>query len=65
MRTLTTTIRVRREDGTLGRISVKSKGEIPKEEIRDLAAKIHHTILTGPVSVGDEVLPGVLATSST
>ncbi len=65
MRTLTTTIRVRREDGTLGRISVKSKGEIPKEEVEALAGKIHHSIIHAPVKVGDEVLPGVLATSST
>lgn len=65
MRTLTTTIRVRYEDGTLGRISVKSKGEIPKEEVRALAGKIHHSIINAPVKVGDEVLPGVLATSST
>ncbi|MBR5937280.1 MAG: FAD-dependent oxidoreductase [Clostridiales bacterium] len=65
MRTLTTTIRVRNEDGTLGRISVKSKGEIPKEEIFKLAGKIHHTILQAPVKVGDEVLPGVIATSGT
>ena len=34
---------------------------LPKEEIRDLTAKIHHTILTGPVSVGDEVLYGKYA----
>lgn len=65
MRTLTTTIRVRNEDGTLGRVSVKSKGEIPKEEIFTLASKIHHTIISAPVAVGDEVLPGVVATSST
>ncbi|MBR5975802.1 MAG: FAD-dependent oxidoreductase [Clostridiales bacterium] len=65
MRTLTTTIRVRRADGTLGRISVKSKGEIPKQEIFTLAEKIHLTIIDAPVSVGDEVLPGVLATSGT
>ncbi len=65
MRTLTTTIRVRYEDGHIGRISVKSKGEIPKEKLFELAAKIHHTILDAPVQVGDEVLPGVLATSAT
>lgn len=65
MRTLTTTIRVRLEDGSLSRISVKSKGEIPKDEIRTLAGKIHHTIISAPVSVGDEILPGVLATSAT
>ena len=65
MRTLTTTIRVRKEDGTIGRISVKSKSEIPKETLLELAAKIHHTILDVPVSVGDEVLPGVIATSGT
>ena len=65
MRTLTTTIRVRNEDGTLGRVSVKSKGEIPKEEIFQLASKVHKTIIDAPVSVGDEVLPGVVATSST
>lgn len=64
MRTLTTTIRVRKEDGTIGRISVKSKGEIPKQEIFDLAGKIHKTIIDAPVSVGDEILPGVIATSS-
>ena len=63
MRTLTTTIRVRLENGSIGRVSVKSKGEIPKEEIFKLAEKIHHTIINGPVQVGDEVLPGVLATS--
>ncbi|MBP5418016.1 MAG: FAD-dependent oxidoreductase [Clostridiales bacterium] len=65
MRTLTTTIRVRKEDGTIGRISVKSKGEIPKQEIFDLAGKIHSTIVDAPVSVGDEILPGVVATSGT
>ena len=65
MRTLTTTIRVRLEDGSLSRISVKSKGEIPKDEIRSLAEKIHHTIISAPVSVGDEVIPGVVATSGT
>ena len=65
MRTLTTTIRVRKEDGTIGRISVKSKGEIPKQEIFSLAGKIHKTIIESPVGVGDEVLPGVIATSST
>jgi len=65
MRTLTTTIRVRYEDGSLGRISVKSKGEIPKEKIFELAGKIHHTIIDAPVQVGDEVLPGVVATSNT
>ena len=65
MRTLTTTIRVRNEDGTLGRVSVKSKGEIPKEEIFQLASKVHKTIIDAPVSVGDEVLPGIVATSST
>ena len=65
MRTLTTTIRVKLEDGTIGRVSVKSKGEIPKEEIFTLAEKIHHTIIESPVHVGDEVLPGVIATSPT
>ncbi|MBO4495986.1 MAG: FAD-dependent oxidoreductase [Clostridiales bacterium] len=65
MRTLTTTIRVRYEDGSLGRISVKSNGEIPKEELFELAGKIHHTIIDAPVQVGDEVLPGVVATSGT
>lgn len=65
MRTLTTTIRVRLEDGSIGRISVKTKDEIPKEEIFHYAEKIHHTILTAPVQVGEEVLPGVVATSGT
>ena len=65
MRTLTTTIRVRLENGDLSRISVKSKGEIPKQEIFTLAEKIHHTTIDAPVAVGDEVLPGVLATSGT
>ncbi|MBO4689127.1 MAG: FAD-dependent oxidoreductase [Clostridiales bacterium] len=64
MRTLTTTIRVRKEDGTIGRISVKSKSEIPKESIRKCADTIHHTILTAPVSVGEEVIPGIVATSA-
>ncbi|MBO4927606.1 MAG: FAD-dependent oxidoreductase [Clostridiales bacterium] len=64
MRTLTTTIRVRKEDGSLGRISVKSKGEIPKEVLFELAEKIHHTIIQAPVAVGDEVIPGVVATGS-
>lgn len=65
MRTLTSTIRVRKADGTIARISVKSNGEIPKEDIFPLAQKIHHTILNAPIAVGDEVLPGVLATSAT
>lgn len=65
MRTLTTTVRVRNADGSLGRVSVKSKGEIPKEQIFELAQKIHHTIVDAPVSVGDEILPGVVATSGT
>ncbi len=65
MRTLTTTIRVRYEDGSIGRISVKTKDEIPKDEIFDYAEKIHHTILSAPILVGDEVLPGVVATSGT
>ena len=65
MRTLTTTIRVRYEDGSIGRISVKTKDEIPKEDIFKYANKIHHTILTAPVHVGDEVLPGIVATSGT
>ena len=65
MRTLTSTIRVRKQDGSIGRISVKSKGEIPKEEIFTLSKKIHQTVIDAPVAVGDEVLPGVVATSST
>ena len=65
MRTLTTTIRVRKEDGSITRVSVKSKGEIPKDQIFDLAGKIHHTIIEAPVSVGDEIIPGVVATSGT
>ena len=65
MRTLTTTIRVKQKDGSIGRVSVKSKGEIPKEEIFTLAEKIHHTIIEAPVRVGDEVLPGVIATRAT
>ena len=65
MRTLTTTIRVRKEDGSITRVSVKSKGEIPKDQVFELAGKIHHTIAEAPVSVGDELLPGVVATSST
>ncbi|MBR3058816.1 MAG: FAD-dependent oxidoreductase [Clostridiales bacterium] len=64
MRTLTTTIRIRKDDGTLSRISVKSKGEIPKEELFELAEKIHHTIIDAPVKVGDEVIAGVIATSA-
>lgn len=63
MRTLTSTVRVRKADGTIGRISVKSNGEIPKEDLFPLAEKIHHTILNVPVAVGEEVLPGVVATS--
>jgi len=62
-RTITSTMRVRFSDGTWKRISVKTKEEIPKSKIMDMMRLIHHTKVTGPVHIGDEVARNVIATS--
>ena len=59
-RTVTGTVRV--TGGLLPVVSVRTRGDIPKERVLDVARALCRVHLTAPVHAGDVVIPNVLGT---
>lgn len=59
-RTVTSFIRVREGDGEV--VSVKTKGEIPKEAISACMEEIRAAVVTAPVAIGDVLIENVAGT---
>ena len=59
-RTVTGTVRV--SGGALPVVSVRTRGDIPKEKVLDVARALCRVHLTAPVQAGDVVIPNVLGT---
>ena len=54
MRTLTTTVRVKEAETPL--VPVRTKGEIPKEKIRDCMDILKKTEVTAPIEAGAVII---------
>ena len=59
-RTVTGTVRV--TGGLLPVVSVRTRGDVPKERVLDVARALCRVQLTAPVQAGDVVIPNVLGT---
>lgn len=59
-RTVTGTVRV--TGGLLPVVSVRTRGDVPKERVLDVARVLCRVHLTAPVHAGDVVIPNVLGT---
>ena len=59
-RTVTGTVRV--TGGLLPVVSVRTRGDVPKERVLDVARALCRVHLTAPVHAGDVVIPNVLGT---
>ena len=59
-RTVTGTVRV--TGGLLPVVSVRTRGDVPKERVLDVARALCRVHLTAPVAAGDVVIPNVLGT---
>lgn len=59
-RTVTSTVKV--EGGSAPLVSVRTKGDIPKEKIFDCMAAIRAAKVNAPVHIGDVVIPNVCGT---
>ena len=59
-RTVTSTVKV--EGGSAPLVSVRTKGDIPKEKIIDCMAAIRTAKVNAPVHIGDVVIPNVCGT---
>ena len=59
-RTVTSTVKV--EGGSAPLVSVRTKGDIPKEKIFDCMAAIRTAKVNAPVHIGDVVIPNVCGT---
>ena len=59
-RTVTGTVRV--TGGLLPVVSVRTRGDVPKERVLDVARALCRVHLTAPVQAGDVVIPNVLGT---
>lgn len=57
MRTVTSTVCV--QDGMIPVVSVRTKGDIPKEKIGDCMKALKDVTIKAPVQIGDVVLPNV------
>ena len=59
-RTVTGTVRC--TGGLLPVVSVRTRGDVPKERVLDVARALCRVHLTAPVHAGDVVIPNVLGT---
>ena len=59
-RTVTSTVKV--EGGSAPLVSVRTKGDIPKEKIFDCMEAIRTAKVNAPVHIGDVVIPNVCGT---
>ena len=59
-RAVTGTVRV--TGGLLPVVSVRTRGDVPKERVLDVARALCRVHLTAPVHAGDVVIPNVLGT---
>ena len=53
---------VRVTGGLLPVVSVRTRGDVPKERVLDVARALCRVQLTAPVQAGDVVIPNVLGT---
>ena len=62
MRTLTTTVRVKEAETPL--VPVRTKGEIPKEKIRDCMDILKKTEVTAPIEAGAVIIENIAGTGT-
>lgn len=60
MRTVTSTVVV--SNGLRDRVSVKTRGDVPKEKIFEVMSVINHIVVKAPVHIGDQVATNVCNT---
>ena len=59
-RVVTTTVAI--EGGIYPRLPVKTRGDVPKGLVMDVARLLHELSVAAPVSMGDVIAPDVLGT---
>lgn len=64
VRTLTTTVRTKPTLNSQGRwtLSVKSRGELPKDQIEDAARALAGVEVSAPIKLGDVIVADILGT---